>query len=1007
MKIKLTNKYSSYLTIFFVLLALKAFPQSVVTGIVKSTDGEPLPGVSVLVKGTTVGTVSDLNGRYSISVSDPNSALVFSYIGFIKQEIALTGRTSLDVTMAEDSNQLEQVVVVGYGTQKKVTLTGSVAVLDKEALVNRPITQTSQALQGQLAGVTVTQDFGMPGNDAGTIRIRGIGTLGSNDALVLVDGIPGSLNDINPNDIESLSVLKDASASIYGSRAANGVILVTTKRGKTGISLTYNTFLTSQVPTDLPQLVDGLTYMNLRNEQEINNGKAPLFSQADIEEYKQNVGTEPYFNTNWYDFAMKNSAAQHSHNLTFRGGGEKVSSLVSLAYVGQDALVANTDFNRFSLRFNNNFQATKRLGLQMDGFLRKEDSDYPNVPGGGSRNGIIELFRMMSEIPAIEPGMWADGTFGAPLNGQNPLAYIERGGRDKTTSSRIQLNLRANYDLADWLKLEVAYAPKYLSDNDVNNVKHYAFKRTDGSTGTSPAGLNGLTNRNSRTIENFYQGIVRFNKAFGKHAASALAGYEHISNRTEFFSASRQNFPLPDYTVLNAGDENYRDNSGSGSEWVLASFFGKLNYAFSEKYLFEAALRRDGSSRFATSKRFGWFPSFSAAWRLSEEPFLKNINTISNLKFRASWGQMGNQEIGNYPFLDLISITQPYYFGGITAQGAAQTELPNRVVTWETSTILNAGIDFGLFNNKLSGSFEVYNKNTKDILYTREIPLIIGLQPSEQNIAEVRNTGWDLQLSWTDKIRKFNYGVDFVLSDVRNKVLDLNGKPQYGRNAIFENEEFQAFYGYESLGIYRTQEDLDKYPRLNSNVKIGDLILKDQNGDNKLDPTNDKKIIGSNIPRYTFGGTFKVGYKNFDVSVFMQGVGKKDIYYGPPQSPAYGGNYATYQMDRLVPDDPSTIQTARWPRLGASTATFEDNSFYVYNSAYLRCKNLMLGYNIPSGVLSKIKINGARLFFSGTNLFTIDSLPIDTIDPEAPNSAIGVTYYPNVKTYSLGLNVNF
>jgi TonB-linked SusC/RagA family outer membrane protein len=803
--------------------------------------------------------------------------------------------------------------------------------------------------------------------------------------------------------------LKDAaSASIYGSRAANGVILIVTKRGtnREAMNVTYNGMIGSQLPDALPELVNGADYMMMKNENERNLGRPNLYSEAYINDYKSKVGTEPYFDTNWFGAAMKERSMEHQHTLTVRGGTEKIASMVSLSYLDQDALIEKTDFLRSGIRFNTNFQASKRLGFIMDGFVRMEETTRPSFVGG-SGNGLTEMFRMMAEIPAIFPAMWSDGTIGEGWQGNNPLGYINYGGQYKAYSSRILFNLRANYEIAKWLNLEVAYSPKYLSVNSKSMKNIYTYKRIDGSTGVRPTGRNGLNNSHSRSRENFYQSLIRYQKSYGKHATSALLGFEAVDYRNDNFWASRENYTLPEYEVLDTGDGNFKDNGGSASEWALSSFFSRINYAFSEKYLVEANLRYDGSSRFARENRWGWFPSFSLGWRVKEENFLKNVNDISNLKLRFSWGQLGNQNIGNYPYLGVVSINQPYYFGKAVVQGAAQTVLPNRNVTWETTLVLNGGIDFGFFNNRLSGSLDVYKKNTFDILYTRDIPAIIGLSASEQNIAEVQNVGWDLQLSWEDNISDFRYGADLVLSDVRNKVLNLNGKPQYGRNVVFEDEEYQAFYGYECIGIYRSPEDLAKYPALNTTVKIGDLIYRDQNDDKLINPADDKKIIGSSIPRFNYGLTLSCAYKSFDFSVFLQGVGKKDLYYSRGADAAYGGNYYKHELGRLVPDDPTTYTTATWIKMGGALANNEDNSFYLYDAKYLRFKNIVLGYTLPPSILRFVGLSGLRVYATGQNLFTLDKLSIKSVDPEAPSTSSGPSYYPNTKTLALGVDIKF
>lgn len=980
-----------------------------VRGRVIDPEGEPLVGANVSVKGATTGSRTDANGRYLINVP-ANGVLVFSYVDFLPKEIAIKDESELDVVLQAIETSMDQVIVVGYGIQKKVNVTGAVGTIDAKDIQNRPISQTSQALQGKVPGVTVTQNFGIPGNDGGAIKVRGIGTLGNSNPLVLIDGVEGDINLVNPQDIENISILKDAaSSSIYGSRAANGVILVTTKRGlNQPPTVSYNGLIGVQTPTNLPKVVDGHTYMSLKNENERNSGRANLFSEDDIQEYLLNRGTEPYFDTDWYKAAMKSYSLQQSNDISIQGGSEKISGIISFGNLRQDALIDNTKFNRQTFRFNTVFKATEKLSFNFNGSLYKHTQTEPS-PGSNT------IFEMMTEIPPLYPALWSDGKYGEGWNGSNPLAQIRSGGSTKTNSSRIVIDIQGKYAFTDWLNLELRYAPKFLSTNASSMTKHYRYRRVDGSEDVFPRGRNSLTNSYNKTIENFYQGLLRANKKFGESDLSLLIGSEAIDNKYTFFDASRENFILDNFEVLNAGDEFYDRNSGTASEFSLLSYFSRINYSYQGKYLAEANLRYDGSSRFAKENRWGAFPSFSLGWRIDREDFMSEVGFFTNLKLRASWGRLGNQNIGNYPYQGIVAINQPlatvpYSFGGIAVPGGAQIYIPTTNISWETTQDMNVGLDFGFFRNKLTGSFDIYKRTTFDILYIREIPSLMGLEPSEQNVAKVQNTGWDLQLSWNDKINKFSYGADFVLSDVRNKVLDLNGKPQYGRNVIFEGEEYLAYYGYESLGIYRSEDDLKSYPSLFSNAKIGDLIYRDLNGDGKIDNVNDRKIIGSSIPRFNFGLSLNMSFKGFDLNVFLQGVGKKDLYSNIFTS-RFGGNYYNYQLGRLIPEDPSTWAAANWPRLqegDQGSANNQDNSFYLFNAAYIRCRNISLGYNIPTALTSKLNISAVRVFLAGRNVFTIDKLKKYSIDPESPDIYMyGTDFYPNTKVFSFGMYVKF
>ena len=999
---------------------LQAYTFFQVSGTVKDENGEVLPGVNVLIKGSTIGTTTDFSGKYTIDVTDQTTVLIFSFIGYIKEEVEVGNQTQIDVMLTPDLTTLEEIVVVGYGTQEKANLTGAVTTLDTKEISNRPITQTSQALQGKMAGVTVTQNFGKPGDDAGTVRIRGIGSItpqGSTDQsklepLVLIDGVQGSLNEINPKDIDKITVLKDAaSASIYGSRAANGVIIVTTKRGgkNEAMTITYSGLMGAQLPTYLPEPVDGLDHMLLTNEKAANQGRVAIFSPDQIQNYKDSVGFEGYNNTDWYDVAMKDYAMQYQHNLTMRGGTEKISALVSLSTLTQDALIKSTQYDRKTLRFNTDYRASEKLRISLDGSLYLHKQRFPTKGEG-------PIFEMMAEIPRIQTAVWPDGVWGEGWNGDNPLGYLNEGGSSTRTNSRIVLNLNASYEFTDWLSVEVRYSPKYLSNYNKSMVQKYAFRRDGGSMGITPSGNNSLKNEYRRTLENFYQALGRINKDFDKHSFALIAGFEALDNRLENFDASRSNFPLEDYQILSGGDPNLKDNNGDATEFALLSYLGRINYSYDGKYLLEANLRYDGSSRFSPDNRWSFFPSFSAGWRISEEQFMQGSSLFTNLKLRASWGRLGNQNVGsNYPYLGLISVntpvkTVPYFFGKSVVNAAAQTVLPNPGITWETTEDLNFGLDFGILKNKLSGSLDLYKRNTFNILYQRPIPAIIGLNPTEQNIAEVENLGWDLQLSWDNNTGDLSYGVDVVLSDVHNKVVYLKDTPIYGLNAVIEGEEYNAYYGYESLGLYRSAEDVANYPALNPSVGLGDIIFKDVSGNDILESGNeDKKVIGSSIPRFNFGVTLRLAYHNFDFSMFMQGVGKKDLYYNV-YSARFGGTFYTYQLDdRFVPDDESTWASASLPRLMDNSHVNNNiSSFYLYNAAYARCKYIVLGYNVPEVFAQKINLNSLRVYVTGQNLFTIDGLKINTIDPEAPDTdGFGTSYYPNTKTIAIGVDVRF
>ena len=1002
--------------LIFVLGYSVAFGQSgSVTGVVKDNNGIPMPGVTVVVKGTTLGTVTDAYGEFALNVPETNRILLFSFIGFESQEVDVTGSNSIEIQLKISTIGLDEVVAVGYGTQKKVNLTGSVETIGGEELAAKPVIMTSMALQGVASGVTVTQSSGKPGGDGGTIRIRGIGTLGDSNPLVLVDGVEGNINGVDPNDIESISVLKDAaSAAIYGSRAANGVILITTKRAKQGdVKVNYKGYAGWQEFTGLPKYASGYDYMLKNNEAMINAGKTPIWTDDYIQQYQSNSGlySREYPDVDWQELFYSGSGLQQHHNFTVSGGGEKLHSMLSLSYMDQEGIIPGFNYTRYSVRLNNDYKVSDKIQVKMDLHGRFSPTEEPSQGEGNISQTVQRLPALMA---VYTPGGKYSTNF---MNYGNPLALLLDAGNRYSDYYTITGRFVANVQPIEGMDIELAYSPDIGMSFTKSSATPTAMYESDDSEPVmyTPS-KSSLSQSYSKSWKNNLHGLISYTKSVGNHNLSGLAGYEQIDYKTNWLSAYRENFPFLDYMEMSNGSVINMNNGGSASEWALRSYFGRLNYNFNEKYLLEANVRYDGSSRFATGYKYGTFPSFSAGWRISEESFMSEIEWMDNLKLRASWGQLGNQNIGTYPFASVVNLGLDYVFNDAPVAGAALTDMANEEITWETTTTTNVGLDFGLFN-KLSGTFEYYIRNTDDILLRLPVPMTIGLSAPYQNAGKVKNTGWDFNLNYSNYDKKFKYSVGLTLSDVKNEVVDLKGSGPYigGYTITREGDPISSLYMLQSDGLFQSQEEIDnhatQYGKLApGDIKYVDQITVDTDGDGIPDATDgkinadDRVLVGSNIPRYSFGVNLDVQYKGFDASLFLQGVGKRQTYLDGYVGWAFYnlGNIQEYQMDSWSPENTSASQ----PRVidGSSHNNFNASDFWMYNAAYFRIKTFQFGYTIPSKVVKSAGIDKLRFYFAANNLFTIHSLP-DGWDPEQPMGNTGS--YPITSSYVFGIDLSF
>lgn len=1022
-KLDLKNYFRSLLMVmvlFIPQLGLKA--QGILQGKVQSVEGLPLLGVSVQIKGTSISTSTGVNGEFQLSSPDKGSLLVFRYVGFDTKEVEVDGQRDLIVTLNESSESLEEVVVVGYGTQKKVNLTGSVSVLSGESLTKRQVSSASLALQGMAPGVTIRQQSGVPGGDGGSINIRGIGSINAGESpLILVDNVEMSLDAVDPNNIESISVLKDAAASaIYGSRAANGVILVTTKRGAEGVRVSYNSYLSSQNPIDLPNKVNALDHMKLWDVAQANAGLPAAFKDQ-IAAYEQ-LGPDNFtrFNTDWKDLVLTNNGLMQNHNLNLSAGTDRIKLFASGSFLDQNGITANTDFKRTDFRFNSDVKLTDKLSASMDLVLNKSDRNWP---GNSSPTNII---RYMLGLPATAPGRYDTGEWGEGWSNTNPAAQAADGGfSNDVTDSRIisgtltykpieNLEILANYSSNTWVgrnrKLQGQY-DIYVADV-ANNTLDFARKWPSN---------NAIIDNFSQSKKDLFRIQATYNKTFGDHEITALGGFSTEEFTTSGVNASRQNLISENFPYLNAADPIGQNLSGGKQEYTMASGFSRLNYNFRSKYLVELNGRLDASSRFSKDNWWKLFPSISAGWRISEESFWGDIKDVVNeAKIRASYGSLGNQNLSNlgvanyYPTYSNYTTGSAYnyYFNNVINPGYALSTAANPGIRWETSKILDIGLDLGLLNNRLTLTADYFEREIVDMLQLDLIPSYVGLGAPYINIGAMKNTGWELGVTWKDRVQALNYQITANVSDVKNEVTDLGGKEYIAGSRITkEGYALNSYYGYIADGFFQNDAEVASAPFHFANTKPGDIRYKDIGGpdgkpDGKIDAF-DREVLGNYFPRYEYSLNLAAQLKGFDATVFFQGVGKLDNYLSgtgtqPFYSQSFQGTIFEHQKDYWSPENTN----AEWPRLTPNSITnnYVTSSFWMRSGSYLRLKNVVLGYTLPQAVFGKAKIRSARIYVSGQNLATWDKY-FPGFDPEQRDTA--GEFYPIMTTYTVGLNLNF
>ncbi len=1010
-----------------------------ISGTVTNAQGEPLPGVSVVVKGTVKGTVTNVDGKYSLQVSG-DDVLEFSFIGLKKQEVPVDGKNKIDVTMEEDAIGIEEVVAVGYGIQRKVNLTGAVSQVKSDVLESRAITNIGQGLQGVVPNLNISISDGSP-NTSASYNIRGGTSFSGNSftegsPLILVDGFESSdMNQINPEDIESISVLKDASsAAIYGARAAYGVILITTKQGKKGekVKVTYSSSYQLSKPVAIPDLLDSYTIQLAKNDAKKLTGQSPSTTELNklqwMKEYIDNPETAPVYktdgnaitwvgNTDVYGEAVRDWSPTQKHSINVSGGSEKINYYASISYQKREGLYKiNTDIqNRYNILLNLTTDVNKWLSIDYKASYNK--TDYTEPYNNSGKEGWWYAMAQNPEYNINMPMKTPEDSPVGVMYTDNILSYMDYGSENKGIKETNLLRVAPTVKITKGLSLKGDFSYEsynYKGKTVVPELENVALTWTPViSPHTTPSWLYKETDHQDKFALNIYGDFSK--TFFGKHHIHALAGFnqewvkydELWSKGTDLLTSSLR---VISQTV---GTQTTGD---SESEWAIRGAFGRFNYNYNEKYLFEFNGRYDGTSKFPTDSRFKFFPSFSAGWRISEENFAESFrDVLNNLKIRASYGSLGNQNVSNYiyyPSYGTIAQVR-YLFNGSRPMGITAPDLVSSTLTWETATTIDFGFDISLIN-KLDFSFDWYNRTTSDILVAGDqYPAVLGTDAPTENSGEMKTVGWEVTTTWRDQLPNgLKYNISLVLSDYQSEITQFDGNPEGVLSSLYVGQKMGEIWGYETMGLFQSREEIIEAPsqsNINSGIWYpGDVRYKNLDGDdniftgsNTVDNPGDRKIIGNNTPRYQFGINMNAEWKNFDLNLFFQGIGKRDywtddkFYWGQMKLDgtgtwySYENSWTTEKTDAFFPgyryfDGNTQIQTR-----------------YLQNAAYFRLKNLTLGYTFPAKLTKRASIEKARIYFSGQNIWEWTDI-VSTLDPETVDAT-----YPMIRSYALGLQISF
>ena len=999
-----------------------------ITGVVLDNENSPIPGVNVVLKGTTTGTVTDVDGKYRIK-ADRGEVLVFSFVGFVNEEVEVVNQSVINVNLIPDIAALDEVVVVGYGTQKKVNLTGAVATVDLDDVEGRALTNSNQILQGKVAGVNIVQNSGRPGDNDATIRIRGISSIdNNNDPLVIIDGTVGNFSDVHPMDIKSISVLKDAaSAAIYGSRASAGVIIIETKKGGDELRVNYNGTASLQSVTRLPDVVDSWQHAVLRNEARANVGSSEIYSDEEIELFKYQIDPR-YPNVDWYDEYF-DKALMQNHYISARGGDKNFNFTGSVGYNDQDGVLIGTSSEKLSYRtqLNANFLQKKvRVNLNMSGYntVNKELISSTNTVMAEIANMKPSVFVRSTDPDTGEGNLYSySGRF---IGAMNQGGGIEREYNYLNTQASLEFEpienlvgkvlIGSNKLKGDYVRL----SPEFYTSNDVE--ENLIVKRDSE-----------LEKSWSQTDKNTLTTQLNYNINWGQHHLSALAAYERLERKFKLDRGYVKDLSS-NQPVFGFGDPTSHYVESSANENATVSYFGRLNYSFADKYLLEMNIRKDGASRFAQGRKWGFFPSLSAGWRISEEKFFQSLNMME-LKLRGSWGRLGNQNIYSfYAASDQMSGEEYYAFGNSIVSGRGTTVLANPQTTWETTEQLNIGLDATLWE-RFDMTVDYYYKTTYDILARVTIPPSLGVTTSPyQNIGDMLNEGVEFTLGYRNKYNPdgISYSINGNFSILKNEVTNLGVLDYVDHSPEIRSqvgESFASYYGYQLQGIYQVddftwQNNSDNsIPHKNRDYVLkeeladpsgimavpapGDMKLKDLNGDGLITP-DDKEIIGHSIPKINYGFSANIAYKNFALNIIGQGVSGADAYMtGSLIAPFWNSGQGTILQ--------STVEN-RWTYENPSDKyirIYEDkardaiaSSYFIHNASYFRLKSVELSYQFPKDLLSTWDVSKLRVFASGENLLLITDF-VEGFDPERNYNQTRANFHPQVTSYTMGVNLSF
>lgn len=1078
------NLFMRILLCLFAFCTMTAFAQDIkVTGTVIDSYKEPLPGVNVVVKGTTVGTITDIDGRFSIAVPNKKSILAFSFIGYDTKEQVVGDKTSYTILLTDDTQLIDEVVVVGFGTQRKENLTGAVKSVDVKVLDSRPVTSTVSGLQGAVAGLNITNDNGGAPGQKMNINIRGAGSISSGSSaspLVLIDGVEGDLSLINPNDIQNISVLKDAAAaSIYGSRAPFGVILVTTKTGNKGLSISYNGNVRLQNPLNTPDMVDSYTHALISNESNQNAGGGAIFGQGMLDKilaYQQGRkmydskgedmhiewGTGPrteagddwewesgtWANTDWYDVYLKKFSSSQEHNLSLNGGSDNITYFVSGRYYNQEGLYKHMKDNYKTLSLNGNFtfKINDKISFGWNTRLVDENNDRPSA-----MNDLF--FRNLSKLFPTTPLTMPNGDY----NAYSFIPALRDGGQQVNKNQVITNQFRLTVEpLKDWF-LYVDYANRSEIPTYTRQFKKLTEVLPNGEIGYIPA-LKGLSsgtykvnNDNNGFIvepkagDNWYEesnGRISYNnvnartdyeKKINNHYFKVLLGTQIEQYYTKKTAIGCNNILSDDKPFIPTTTDNtvrlMLENKG---EWSSVGIFSRINYSWNDRYLLEANFRADAASRFPSGDRWGFFPSFSAGWNVAQEEFFESLRDkgFDQLKLRASYGSLGNQNTRSmYQYYQKVNPNSPdYTFDGLVTDGILAPNPFSSRLTWEKIETIDAGIDIALFSNRLSTSFDWYQRTTKNMIGpAKSLPNIFGAKVPETNNAELRTRGWEFEFVWRDNINKdWRYEVGASLSDYKDVVTKYDTQDK-SIDGYYSGKRLGDIYGFRVHGMAKNDNEMNEWianghdqSSISKTWGGGDFMYEDLNGDQKinegartLDDMGDLTVIGNTTPRFQYGLRGSLSWKSIDFSMFWQGIGKRDLYFESStfdgMGDAYDRPFAKDHMDYFrYADNPfGENPDSYYARPRTDNANNKVNDYYLQNGAYLRLKNVTIGYTLPNNTKLNKAIKNLRVYVSGENLLTVTSLRV--FDPEAIGLStatwgLGMTY-PMFRTYSVGLSV--